>query len=419
MKLLPLAVGLALLSGFPILPGRAQPPLPAVQASGLTNGPPAQVAFLPLPGLALVEKNTYLYDAGTVDIIRTSRLERSFTLKNTTRQPISITRLRGSCGCETLLLLQGGAAKPAARLAPGEQATIHLTVALHAGQPGAVRKYVWVDGPPTASGQASPLATLEVDILLQQSVSFTPSFVDFGKVAAGAGARQSLIASFDPDLFPTLLLPGSRPLPLGSAGSDVLARPLGPVQRVLEGGKSRLHQTYQVILSPSAHAGQFSGQLWLDLPQPGGTTHFGGDATHFGGDATHFGGDATHFGGDATPPDGTAPASRVSLAVTGQIAGAIDALPASVFFGSLPAGKPVTRSVVLSLASSNAQSLSVTSSAPWLHAVLDAPAASGPHRLLSVTLTAQAPPGPLQGKVTVALSGGEHLDIPVVAELTK
>ena len=381
MKPLPSAFLLACLLGFPILSGRAQPPPPKPQA-GL---PAAQVAFLPLPGLALVEKDTYLYDAGAVDTVRVSHLDRAFTLKNTSRQPVTIARLRGSCGCETLLLLRGGAATATARLAPGEQATVHLTVALHAGQPGAVRKYVWVDGPLAASGQAAPLATLEVDIFLQQSISFTPSFLDFGKVAAGAGARQTVTASFDPDLLPTLLLPGASPPPLGGALSDVQARPLGPVQRVVEGGKSRLHQTYQVTLSPSAHAGRLSGQLWLDLP-----------------------------GG------GTAPAPRVGLAVTGQVAGAIDALPASVFFGSLPAGKPVTRSVVLSLASSlNAQPLSVTSSAPWLRAALDSPAASGTHRLLSVTLTAQAPAGPLQGKVTVALSDGERLDIPVVAEMTK
>ena len=387
MKPLLLAFGLALLFGAPALPGRAKPPIGNTQAPVPQDaGPAVQVAFLPLPGLALVEGSIYQYDAGAVDTVRIPHLERAFTLKNTSRQPITITRLRGSCGCETLLLLHGGVSTPTARLAPGEQATIHLTVNLHAGQPGAVRKYVWVDGPPTASGQAAPLATLEVNILLQQSVSFVPSFLDFGKVEAGAGARRSVTASFDPDLLPTLVLTGASPLPpLGSASPDVQARPLGPVQRVMEGGKPRLHQTYQVTLSPSAHAGRLSGQLWLDLP-----------------------------GG------GTTPAPRVGLAISGQVAGAIDALPASVFFGSLPAGKPVTRSVVLSLASPlNAQRLSVTSSAPWLLAALDQPAASGPHRLLSVTLTAQAPPGPLQGKVTVSLSDGERLDIPVVAELTK
>ena len=376
MKLLPFVISLALLVGFSVPPSRAQSPLPTKQA----GSPASQVAFLPMAGLTLAEKDTYRYEAGAIDTIRTPHLEQSFTLKNTTRQPITITRLRGSCGCETLLLLKGGATVPTARLALGEEATIRLTVNLHAGQPGAVRKYVWIDGPPTASGQATPLATLEVDILLQQSLSFTPTFLDFGKVEAGAGAKQSLTVSFDPDL-----LPGSSPPPLGSASSDVQARPLGPLQRFMEDGKPRQRQTYQVTLSPSAHAGRLSGVLWLDLPHSA---------------------------------SGTAATSRVSLAVTGEVAGAIDALPASVFFGSLPAGKPVTRSVVISLASANGQSVSVTSSNPWLHAALDQPTGPGSHRLLSVTLTGQAPAGPIQGRVTVALADGEHLDIPVVAELT-
>ena len=376
MKLLPFAISLALLVGFSVPPSRAQSPLPTKQA----GSPTSQVAFLPMAGLTPAEKDAYRYEAGAVDTIRTPQLERSFTLKNTTRQPITITRLRGSCGCETLLLLKGGAPTPTARLASGEQVTIRLTVNLHAGQSGAVRKYVWIDGPPTASGQAVPLATLEVDILLQQSVSFTPTFLDFGKVEAGAGAKQSLTVSFNPDI-----LPGSSPPPLGSASPDVQARPLGPLQRFMEDGKPRLRQTYQVTLSTSAHAGQLSGVLWLDLPHPAG---------------------------------GTAATSRVNLAVTGEVAGAIDALPASVFFGSLPAGKSVTRTVVLFLASASGQSVSVTSSNPWLHAAMDRPTGPGSHRLLSVTLTGLAPAGPIQGRVTVALADGEHLDIPVVAELT-
>ena len=85
---------------------------------------------------------------------------------------------------------------------------------------------------------------------------------------------------------------------------------------------------------------------------------------------------------------------------------------------SIPAGKPVTRTVVLFLASASGQSVSVTSSNPWLHAAMDRPTGPGSRRLLSVTLTGLAPAGPIQGRVTVALADWEHLDIPVVAELT-
>jgi len=378
IKPLLLALGFTLFSSSLVLPSQAQSPLLAKAAGPLT----AQVALLPVPGLTLVEKDTYRYEAGAVDTIRTPHLERAFTLKNTTRQPITLTRLRGSCGCETLLLLKGGVSTPTTHLAPGEQAVIHLSVNLHTGQPGAVRKYVWIDGLAPASGQTAPLATLEVDILLEQSVSFTPRFLDFGKIEAGAGAKQSVTVSFDPALFPTSILPL-----LSGTGPDMRTSLLGPLQHIVEDGKPRLRQTYQVTLSPSAHAGSLSSGLWLELPPA---------------------------------PGGQALAPRVDLPVTGQVAGALDALPASMFFGSLPAGKPATRSVALSLGSSSGgQSLSVTTSNPWLHAALDQPTATGRHRLLSITLTDQAPLGPVQGKVTVILGKEDRLDIPVIAELTK
>ena len=376
----------ALLVEAAALPGRAQPP-PVKPAAT----PAVSLAFLPLPGLVLVEKDTYQYEAGIVDTVRTPRWERVFTLKNMSRRPITLSRLRGSCGCETLLLLQGGVPVPAARLAPGERAAIHLAVSLHPGQPGVARKYVWVDGPRTASGQAVTLATLEVDLRLRQSVSFAPAFLDFGRVEAGAGARRAVTATFDPDLLPdSSVLPGasllsgaSAPM-LDGAGPDVRALPLGPMQRITEEGQPRLRQTYQVLLSPSAHAGRVWGALRLGLP----------------------------------PLPGGGPALVAGFAVSGMVAGALDARPATVFFGSLRAGAPATRSVVLSLVPPGRQSLTVTSSSPWLVAALDRPGASGPHRLLSVTLTRLAPPGPIQGKVTVALSSGERLDIPVIAELT-
>ena len=377
MKRLLLVLIFALLLGAVGLAAHSQVSLPESAA------PTAQITFLPLPGLTLIDKGTYQFDAGAVDTIRIPHWEHVFTLKNTTSKPVILTGLRGSCGCETLLLQKGDALVPTAHLAPGEEATIHLKVNLHAGQPGAVRKYVWVDGPPTVSGQAAPLATLEVDLLLQKSVSFSPRLLDFGKVEAGAGAKQSLTVSFDPALFPGSGLP-----PLVSADPNIKASPLGPVQQITEAGKLQFRQAFQVTLSPSAHAGRISGQLWLDLPHSSDIS--------------------------------TASAARVDLAVTGEVAGAIDALPASLFFGSLPAGKPVTRTVVLSLAAvSAAPSLSVTSSNSWLVAVLDQPTALSKHRLLSITLTDKAPLGPLQGKVTVALPKGEHLDIPIVAELTK
>ena len=379
---------LLLLSVLPLLtaslnPSRAEPPASVPAAAPVTGGVTGgKITLQPEPGLTQLDADTYHYDAGTVDPIRIPHWNCTFTLKNTTSRPITVTRLRGSCGCETLLLLKGGIAAPTTRLEPGEQAAIHLSVNLHGGQSGPVRKYVWVDGPAASSGQAVPLATLEVDILLERSVTFLPSSLQFGKVAAGAGASQSLTVSFDASLFPS-----SDPPRLTTPRTDVQVRPTGPLQRILESGKPRLRQTYQVTLSHEAHAGPISGELGFDLPPL---------------------------------PGSAAPTTRVTLLLSGEVAGALDVLPASVFFGSVPAGSPVTRSVVLSTASpASSPSFIVTTSAPWLHASLNPASSPAKQHILSITLTPQAPVGAVQGTVTVALGKADHLDIPIVAELTK
>lgn len=371
------------------LPYLLGPPLVLALAFTLCLGAAADapLRFLPLPGLISVDKDTARYDAGIVDVVRTPRLERTFAVENATAQPLTITGLRGSCGCETLLLRKSGTEISTLRLAPGEQAEIQLGVQLYSGQSGAVRKYVWVDGTTAQPGEASPLATLEVDIALRQSLSFQPSYLSFGKIEAGAGSAQTLTVTLDADLLPASTPAPALP-PLRSGNPAVQASPVGPPRRLETAGKAQVQQDYSVTLSPSAHAGHVSGDLWLDFP-----------------------------------PELAEDAARLSaqkLPVSGEVAGALDALPASVFFGSLPAGKAVTRSVVITLASpQSAEALTAASPQPWLRASLDASPSSPGHRLLSITLTKQAPVGPIQEKVTVSLGSGDRLDIPIIAEMTK
>ena len=343
---------------------------------------PAEPAALTVSGLTPGDGNTFSYDAGVIDIVRVPHWQHTFTLKNDTKQPLVLAKARGSCGCETLRLLQGGAATPTVRLKPGEQAELEVVVALYSGQSGAVRKYVWVDGP-TVAGQALILAALQLDMTLRQSVFFSPGRLDFGKVPADTGADRMLTVTADADLVSGLTLP-----PLTGSNGLVQATPVGAAQRVEDAGPARIRQTYQVRLSSSAPAGSVAGEL--------------------------------RFGAPPLPNGDDSPLARVSLSLSGEVAGAIDALPSSIFFGSLPAGQPATRSVVLSAASPEiARSLRVSSAVPWLQATLDAWAAPARHRLLTVTLTKDAPLGDIQGKIQVTSASGDHLDVPVSAELTK
>ncbi len=341
--------------------------------------------FAALPGSTSPQPGILHLDAGRVDVDRTPHWAQTFTLKNPTRQPLTISDLRGSCGCESLLLTRAGVAAPRLlRLAPGETAEVKLDVTLAANLSGSVRKYVWVYGPGPKPNVTETLATLELDMTLVQSVRFAPESLRFGRVASGAGAMHPLTVTADADLL------AGRPLPpLTCDNPAVRAVPSGTPQRTMQEGRAAVSQAYTVQLLSSAPAGAVEGDLRFAPPA-------------------------------GVSPD-TSPLSRPSASVSGTIAGALDALPASVFFGSLPAGKPAARTVVLSLAvPANVQSLTVRTSAPWLHAALDlSSAAPAKHHLLTVTLTAQAPLGPLQATITVAAGQNNQVAIPVIAELTK
>lgn len=335
--------------------------------------PASALRIQAMPGLMLVGTNTYRCEAGLVDTLRMPRLEKTFTLSNSGTQPLLVTGLRGSCGCETLLLQKDGISLSATRLNPGESATAHLVIQLHSGQSGPARKYMWVDGP-EVGGQRTLLATLELDLTLRQSAQFVPSILNFGVVEAGTGAAQELVLSLDADLLVGQELP-----PLQSTDPEVQVRAVGPHKSLVVDGKEVMQQSYRVVLSPSAHAGAVSGNV--------------------------------HFAASIL--------AGVSASLTGSVSGALDAMPSTVFFGSLQSGKSATRIVVLTLSTPTLTDLHISTDAPWLQATLDSSGPAAKHRLIKVTLTARAPIGLVQRKVKIALPDGETLDIAVVAELTK
>ncbi len=359
---------------------KASPAPPPPETSARVQFLPG-LAFLPVPGSSASAPGTLHYDGGSVDVTRAERWTRTFTLRNTGRQAATAAELRGSCGCETLLLTKGGLPARQVRLAPGETAEVRVDVRLSADEAGLARKYVWVYGPQSPPGQSVPLATLELDLALRQSAAFSPSRLDFGRVPSGTGGAQTVTVTLDADLAPS-----GMPPPLVSLDPAVRAVPTGPPQAQMVGGRAVVIQRYRAALSPAAPAGRVSAVL--------------------------------RFG---PPPDGTAPKvwARPALPVSAVVAGDLDALPATVFFGSLPAGTSAVRTVVLSLAAAQtAASLTVTSPVPWLQARIEPSSAPATHQLLSVTLAANAPPGLLQAELMV-VSGRSHLEIPVVAERTK
>lgn len=323
--------------------------------------------------------DTLHFNAGAVDTICTPHWKHTFIVQNPTHRVLTIGSLRGSCGCETLLLTKDGVQARQVRLAPGEQAEVLLDVHLTPDQFGFVRKYVWVYG--VKPGQEVPLATLALDMTLRQSVVFTPKRLDFGSIPSGMGKEQKVTVTVDAALVSGLFLP-----PLVSSDPAIRGVPCGPLQKKIVNEKAVFCQQYAVVISPSASAGNVATELRFQT---------------------------------ASGPE-NAPLMRPALPVAGIVAGNLSAMPASVFFGSLPAGRPATRTVVVSLAvAQSVGSLHVTCSASWLHAAFDPSDTVGKHHLLTVALTNQAPLGLLQGKITITAGKDESVMIPVVAEMTK
>ena len=323
------------------------------------------------PGETTVGAGAVLWNAGTIDEGRQNHVEHTFTLKNTNAQSVTVSRLRGSCGCETLFLTQGGKEASTVKLAPNETVQVRVSVALRSGQSGEMHKYAWAYGPEASS---PPLASLELVMTVRAPVVFKPDVLDFGHLSVGVPQSVIVTVTADKDA-----LAGS-PLPTPiSDKKTVTVTPDGPETTVMQNGKAAKSRQFRVTLSGPLEAGTVTGSL--SLPAPAGSL---------------------------------LSATRVPLA--GTVSGTMTAQPGSVFFGSIPGGQGFTREVLLSESSTQrGKVLSVSSSSPWLTAVIQETGGTKP--LLIVTLKPGAPVGPLQSAVVVTSASGERLSIPVVGEV--
>lgn len=342
---------------------------PPVVASGITILADAQVKTTAV--------NTAQAEVGPVDPVASPTVEQVFRLKNTAAQPITLSRLRASCGCETLLLSKGGASVPTAILAPGEQAEVRIIVKLAGQRSGLLHKYAWVYGP---KGEP-PLVNLEMAITIHEAVSFSSNFLDFGSIASKTTHVLPLTVTVEKRLVPEAGLP-----PLSSSSADVQVSARGGVIPVTQDGKPAVQQAYEVRLLAPLNSGRLAGDLRFQ------TT------------------------------DALSPSFRTAFVpIGGNVIGSLSASPKTVFLGSISANQSVTRQVLLSVAAKDAgKLLTVSSTSPWIQAQLAPPAegSSGP-RLLSVSLKPGGPPGSLQAQIAVVSETGEHLQIPVIVEIVR
>ena len=230
----------------PSLPPTSQTPLIITAPAGLTRDAPG----------------TYQTDLGTLDPLRVATVERTFTVRNTGPQPVTVADVRGSCGCETLLLTHKGTQAKSLTLAPGDEANVHLSIRLNTYADGPVRKYVYAYGP-ADTGQGTPLLTIALDMRLEKSIAFDPPSVDFGTVTAGQSASRPLLVTVALDLVAGEDLPTPA-----SLNPDVVVRPLGATLRVMEDGKPALRRLFMLTLSAQAPAGRIAGDVRFEFERP-------------------------------------------------------------------------------------------------------------------------------------------------------
>ena len=334
-------------------------------------GPAAFLTAVPQAGEETVGLAAVRWNAGVIDEGHESHVDHTFTLKNTRVQAVTVSKLRGSCGCETLFLTKSGKEVPTVSVAPGETVQVKVSVALRAGQSGEMHKYAWAYGPETSS---PPLNSMEIALTVRAPVVFEPNVLDFGTVSIGVSKSVSITVTADA----SALIGKSLPIPVSSKAS-VIVTPVGAETTVERDGKAARSRRFQVTLSEPVEAGSVSGNI--SLPVPVGSALAG-----------------------------------VSVPLVGTISGTMTAQPKSVFFGSIPSGQGVTREVLLSEpAVQRGKGLSVSSGSPWLTARVQEAAGTKP--LLVITLKPGAPVGVVQTQVVITAASGERLSIPVVGEI--
>ncbi len=360
-------------------------PVPVVtrtrEALAVPKPAPLKLTLRTEKGLELTDSATGRFDCGAIDPIATPRIEREFTLRNDTKQPLTINRLKTSCGCESATFLRGGKTQPRpeqqpAILAPGESAMVRLAVSI-AGQQGyAKHASLWVYGKESAAA----LAEVEVVAQIEPSVLFDPPVLRFGASVAKSRQTVQFTAAFDPRLVAAGQINVTSSNPCVAAAAE-------PGERTEKRGeKTFVVRSFHATLLPDAPAGRISGSLSFALP-----------------------------GADSTAP-------AVTLPFTAERGGTFAASPALVMFGSLTAGREVKRVALLTAAASDTLTTAkLTSDSPFLtlHAAAPETVGAGAALRVEIILSASAPSGAFSAHVTIETKSGEKLVVPVIAQIEK
>jgi len=299
-----------------------------------------------------------VYDFGSVLEGTKDAIRHDFLVKNLTGHVVTIAEVRPSCGCTTAIVDGAGS------LAPGGQATIHVTVDASRLAPPSAEKTVGV----YLSGELTPSATLLIKGNVTQALAFDPPVIDFASVRSGTSPSIALKVTMDTRAYPKL--------PSPEANSSVVSVELELGMATVTAG-TLVTRTYRVTLAPHAHLGPLTG--WLSVPQ-----------------------------------EGVEEADCPKAPLAGSIIGDIAPSPSEVTFGNVNRScKSTAYADIVGASASGVTGLTAVAGSQDVQVRILPGTATGKARL-EVTLSPRKR-GALMSKVRVTTRSGQVLDLPVSA----
>ena len=217
---------------------------------------------LPEPQLHLTDRNQADYEFGRANSLDTAQIEHTFTLRNDTGDPLTITQLQPSCHCTTVSVQKNAGVEPdltgdLIEVPPGQEIAFKVTVQLARQPSGSLSQGVYI----FVQGFAGPVARLHLTGELTTGVSITPATLDFGRMKPGEARSRKITVTVDPrliagDTLPPLashldIEPGTETATTLEIVPEPSASPAEPVsaQRI---------KTYLVTLRPAKAGNQFA-----------------------------------------------------------------------------------------------------------------------------------------------------------------
>jgi len=373
--------------------------------------PLAGLTLTATPGLTQLAGNEGEVTLGRVSLLKTPVLTETFRLKNTSNKPLTLDHLQTSCHCTSAAWeMEDG--KPRLNtdtapltLLPGRSVSVQVRLNLKQMAAGQVVKSVMV----FLTGQTQPAALVTFVADIQPVVSFWPPQIDFGQVSPGAPRTVTLTADFDPALAEK----GNVPALVSSNPNIQITAADAPNSQ-----EGLIRRAYSLTLLPDV-AGPISGSLsFAPAVSPGSST------------------------------TADAALANVSVAVSGQVVGAVAAEPAALALGPVPGKHSAEGSITLrGQTERTLAGATVKSDSPYVVARLEGAspedaysnkeramtsgtaassqkvsngfggfqAAAANSTTMSVTVAPNAPLGKLQTQVRVTLANGQTLLVPVTA----